>query len=230
MIEQLPLGLQLRSSARFSNFVPGANAELLTQLKQVAEGGAGSQVFCWGAEGTGKTHLLQACCQFAATCEHTAVYLSLADFHQLAPELLNGWDVYRLVCLDDFEAIAGRPDWEEAVFHLYNRVQQAGGSLVVSAAVSPTGLDLHLPDLASRLAAGLVYQLQRLDDAQSLAALTLRAQQRGFDLPEETGRYLLRRLPRNLPALMGMLERLDNASLAAQRRLTVPFVKTVLDL
>ncbi|MGW8310551.1 MAG: HdaA/DnaA family protein, partial [Thiogranum sp.] len=57
-----------------------------------------------------------------------------------------------------------------------------------------------------------------------------RAEQRGFELPEDTGRYLLRRLPRDLPALMKLLERLDTASLAAQRKLTVPFVKSVLEL
>ena len=38
----------------------------------------------------------------------------------------------------------------------------------------------------------------------------------------------MRRLPRDMASLCGWLERLDHASLAAQRRLTVPFVRDVL--
>lgn len=230
MIEQLALGLRLRDTARFSNFVAGANRELLTRLQALASGGQAVTLYCWGAPGVGRTHLLQACAQQATDAGGSAAYVSLADHRALAPELLEGWERYALVCLDDCEAIAGEAAWEEALFHLYNRLQQASGSLVVAAGRSPGALGLALADLRSRLAAALVYQVQRLDEAQSLEALRLRARARGFALPEETARYLLRRVPRDLPALMAMLEALDGASLAAQRRLTVPFVKTVLGL
>jgi DnaA family protein len=134
------------------------------------------------------------------------------------------------VCVDDVEAAAGYGAWEEALFHLYNRLIDSGGGLLVSAAVAPAQLAIRLPDLVSRLGAAPVYQLHPLNDDQSLEAMRLRARQRGFELPEETGRYLLRRLPRDLSALMSLLERLDTASLAAQRKLTVPFVKSVLEL
>lgn len=230
MNEQLTLGLALRDSARFSNFVSAADAELLFQLQQLASGERRAQVLVSGAAGTGKTHLLQACCQHAAACGRSATYLSLENAAELSVQVFDGWEQYPLVCIDDCDAIAAQADWEEALFHLYNRLQQAGGSLVVSATAAPAALPLVLPDLVSRLAAGPVYRLHRLDETQSLQALTLRAQQRGFDLPEDTGRYLLKRVPRDLPALMALLERLDSASLAAQRRLTVPFVKSVLGL
>ena len=58
----------------------------------------------------------------------------------------------------------------------------------------------------------------------------MRAQQRGFDLPDETARYLQRRLPRDMRSLFAVLDELDSAALAAQRRLTVPFIKDVLAL
>ena len=57
----------------------------------------------------------------------------------------------------------------------------------------------------------------------------VRAQERGFELPDETGRYLMSRYPRDLSSLFAVLDRLDQASLQAQRRLTVPFVKQVLE-
>jgi DnaA family protein len=230
MNEQLSLGLKLRDSARFSNFVAGANAELLHGLTRVASGEQAAQVFLHGAAGSGKSHLLQASCQRASSTRRSAAYLSLAEARAWSTDLLTGWEQYDLVCIDDVDAAAGLPDWQEALFHLYNRLKESGGSLVASALMAPAALPFDLPDLVSRFGAGLVYQLQRLDESQSLQALCLRARQRGFELPDETGRYLLKRVPRDLPALMGLLDRLDTASLEAQRRLTVPFVKTVLDL
>lgn len=230
MNQQLPLGLQLRASARFSGFVPGAHGELYRQLQQIAAGRAPGPLYCWGPAGSGKTHLLQACCYHADSSGRSAAYLSLRDVQSLSPGVLDGWETYALVCIDDIDAVAGLAAWEEALFHLYNRLLESGNRLVVSAVAAPLQLRLRLPDLASRLAAGLVYQLQPLNDDQSLEAMRLRARQRGFELPEETGRYLLRRLPRDLPALMALLEHLDTASLAAQRKLTVPFVKSVLKL
>ena len=140
------------------------------------------------------------------------------------------WENYDLVCLDDVDALAGERRWEEALFHLYNRIRERGACLVVSCASAPARLQLSLPDLGSRLSWGLVYQLRALDDDQRLLALQLRARQRGCDMPDETGRYLLRRLPRDMPALFDLLDRLDDASLVAQRKLTVPFVKSVLGL
>jgi len=104
------------------------------------------------------------------------------------------------------------------------------GGLLVATRAAPSALPFDLPDLVSRLGAGLVYQLRPADEEYSLQALQLRAGQRGFELPDDTARYLLKRMPRDLPALMSLLERLDSASLVAQRRLTVPFVKSVLSL
>ena len=230
MSRQLPLGLQLQASARFSNFLAGPNEELLGQLMQTA-GGTGEPFFLlWGAAGSGKSHLLQAGCHLAADQGRTAAYVSLKDNTDLSPELLEGWESYQLVCVDDIHLIAGNQRWEEALFNLYNRIREQRGSLVVSSISMPAGHAFCLPDLVSRLGWGLVYQLNPLNDEQRLTALQQRARQRGCEMPAETGRYLLRRLPRDMPALFALLDKLDQASLAAQRKLTVPFVKSVLDL
>ncbi len=230
MSEQLPLGLRLRASARFSSFVAGPHDELYRQLQRIAEGSLHGPVYCWGADGSGKTHLLQACCYRADSAGYSAAYLPLREHRQSAAEILSGWEGFDLLCLDDLDAVAGLREWEEALFHLYNRIAAGAGRLVISAGAAQAASGVRLPDLVSRLSAALVYQLRPLDDEQCLQAMRLRARQGGFDLPEETGRYLLKRLPRNLTAMMALLERLDSASLAAQRRLTVPFVKAVLEL
>jgi DnaA family protein len=230
MGEQLPLRLQLKASARFANFVAGPNLELIGQLRQAARGQGETFFFCWGAAGSGRTHLLQACCHQAASAGRAVAYVSLRDAAGLSTALLEGWEQFDLVCIDDVDTIAGDADWEEALFHLYNRMREAGSTLIVSAGAAPAQLRIGLPDLLSRLGWGVVYQLKALNDTQRMQALQLRAQQKGFAMPDETASYLLRRLPRDLPALFDLLEQLDEASLAAQRKLTVPFVKSVLGL
>ena len=92
----------------------------------------------------------------------------------------------------------------------------------------PAELGLGLPDLATRLAWGLVLHVAELKDEEKINALRLRAQQRGFELPLEVGRYLLQRSPRNMVALFDLLDHLDQASLAAQRKLTIPFVRELI--
>jgi DnaA family protein len=75
----------------------------------------------------------------------------------------------------------------------------------------------------------VVYQLRDLDEAGRIEALRLRAAQRGLQLPQETSEYLLRRVPRDLPSLFEVLDHLDEASLIAQRRLTIPFIREALE-
>lgn len=229
MHPQLPLGLRLQDNARFENFHPGPNAELVRVLRQCAAGEGESVIYIWGAQGVGKSHLLQALCKEAERCGSTGVYLPLAQLRAWPPDILEGLDQMDLVCADDVDAVAGLRDWEEALFHLFNRVREAGGRLVAAGNRRPAEVGLALADLVSRLSWGPVYPLSRLDDDDRLQALQLRAQRCGLQLPAETARYLLRRYPRDLPALFGLLDRLDEAALAAQRRLTVPFVKAVLE-
>jgi len=221
---QLPLALGLPDRASFETYYPGPNAAAVAMLRgERAAGGS----FLYGAEGVGKTHLLQAACRDAG--EDRAVYLPLAQAVDWPVEMLQGLESMRLVAVDDLQAIAGHGPWQEAMFHLFNRVREAGGRLLFAARDKPDALGLTLPDLVSRLQWGLVLRLQDLDDGDKVAALAQRARHRGFELPVETGRYLIARCPRNLTYLFELLDRLDQASLMAQRRLTVPFIRQVLE-
>jgi DnaA family protein len=218
---QLPLGIQLDDSATFANFIIAGNAALLHALTQQTE----MSLYFWGGAASGKTHLLQALCHTATQAKLTAVYLPLAGDEKLEPAMLEGLEQLDLVCIDDVHAIAGQLPWEEALFDLYNRIRDQHKLIRLSASGSPNAIAFRLPDLVSRLTWGPVFQLHGLDDTQKLTALQLRAKQRGFDLPEEVARYLLKHYPRDMHSLFDLLNRLDAASLQAQRRLTIPFVK-----
>jgi DnaA family protein len=115
------------------------------------------------------------------------------------------------------------------LFQLFNEAAELHTRLIFAAAAPPRALPWILGDWSSRAAACVVYQLRELDDAGRVEALRLRALQRGLQLPQETADYLLRRMPRDLPSLLGLLDALDEASLAAQRRLTIPFIRDALE-
>jgi DnaA-homolog protein len=222
-MRQLPLAVRLRDFAVFETFEPGPNGAVVAVL--AAPAAAGPAVWLWGPEGSGKSHLLQAAC----AAEPSAAYLPVAELLDAGPGVLEGWHDRALVCIDDIDRLAGQRDWELAAFALFNRLWEQGGCLVVSACAGPAATRFALPDLQSRLAWGGVFRLAPLSDDDRVAALRRRAAHRGLDLPLDSARYLMRRLPRDMRALCGWLDTLDVASLAAGKRLTLPFVKSVIE-
>jgi DnaA family protein len=142
--------------------------------------------------------------------------------------MIDGLATRDVVCLDDVHAVAGRPDWERALFVLFNELQGRGGQLVAAAEMAPRACPFELADLASRMSQLPAYRVNGLDDADRAAALKLRAAHRGLDLPDDTARYLLGRSRRDMASLYRLLDTLDRESLRAQRRLTIPFVRRVL--
>ena len=231
--KQLPLGVRLRDTSVFASYFPGRNRSVVDALHALSARRSGANdgptcVWVHGALSVGKTHMLQAMCARAHGNSRSAAYLPLAEVAHLGGEILSGYGQFSLVCLDDADAVAANADWERALFRLHRELDEQGGRLAMAATAPPAALPFNLPDLASRLNGGVVLTLQPLDEQEQLAALQLRAQLRGCELPEETGQFLLRRLPRNMAALCAFLDELDEASLIAQRRLTVPFVKAVM--
>lgn len=218
---QLPLGITLRETATLDGFVTGANSEALAALRCLS---LGDRLYLHGPAGVGKTHLLQGACREA---DGRAAYLPLRELAAHPPEVLAGLDELDRVCLDEVDTVAGDRAWEEALVGFLDRLR-AQNSTVIAAGPRPADkLDRLLPDLASRLSWGTVYALQPLDDAGKHELLQQRATARGLQMPDEVAAYLIRRTPRDVPALLALLDRLDKASLAAQRRLTIPFVKQV---
>lgn len=226
-MQQLPLGVRLPDRAVFASFLPARNGEALEHARRVAGGEVGGATWLCGPASAGKTHLLQATCSQAAESRR-AGYFPLAQLAALGVGVLEGLPQLECVCLDDLEAVAGRLEWEKAIFGLLRELEECGGALVMAARPPPALLDWALPDLGSRCAAAAVLQLRALDEVEQQQALQLRARLRGFELPDETSRWLQRRFPRDMGRLYGLLDTLDEAALAAQRRLTVPFIREVL--
>jgi DnaA-homolog protein len=225
---QLTLSVLVRDDARFANFYAGANEELIQAVQKQWTLSGDPFLFIWGYSGVGRSHLLQAACHYAEGLGHHSVYLPLRELVTYDTTVLDGLEKLPLVVLDDLDVIAGHDDWEVAIFHLFNRVREADGHLLIAANDSPQRLPIQLPDLTSRLSGGVIYQLQSLEAEERALALVLRARQRGILLGEDVARFLVGRGPECMQGLANILDELDHESLSQQRKLTIPFVKEVL--
>ena len=224
---QLPLGFEPGELFTFASFVTGSNTVATGLAQAMASGEGEKQLYFWGEPGLGKSHLLQACCNLAAKKRRTVCYLTQAEIIGQSADMFEGLEQLELICLDDIETWLIDADWETALFDLINRVRENDSRLIMAAAQPPDEVAVRLPDLRSRLAWGPVFQLQALSDKEKYQALSFRAKQSGLELPEKVADYLMQRYPRDMFGLFERLAALDKASMAMQRRLTIPLVRAV---
>lgn len=226
MPKQLPLQFEFQSNQNFSTFYPGSNEEVINHLRDIFINNE-LQIFLWGDAGTGKTHLLQAICQESNKQDKTSFYFS---FGQPLPnaEILNGLENFDLVCLDNIEQIAGNPDWEQAFFNFFNLHRDNNKQLIISAHSPPKYLPFQLPDLKTRMGWGLTLKITPLSEEQQLNALIYKANDLGFEIPVNVGRFLMTHYARDLPSIWTLLDKVNHATLAAKRKLTIPFLKQIM--
>jgi DnaA family protein len=229
---QLPLGLRWPSHQRLETYLASANAAAPQNVRAVALGRNDAWLYLHGARGSGKTHLLIGACRAALEHGRNARYLPLATLAGSRAEAVAsfGAEQAELLAIDDVQAIAGDRDAERALFDLYNRARESRATLLFAASASPAQLGVQLPDLVSRLSACTQMGLQTLDEAGRREVLRSRAQQRGLEIDDNVLDWLFARQPRDLAALMELFERLDHAALAAQRRITIPFLRQMLSM
>ncbi|RUR13965.1 DnaA regulatory inactivator Hda [Legionella sp. km772] len=230
MNKQLALAIQLNDEATLDNFNWQNNELLKQQLVDILQFKSEKILYLWGTTGCGKSHILQGCCQ-AVNSDQSAIYLPLSLLKEWGSDSLEGLEEQTLICIDDIDAIATDKIWEEALFHLYNKIKDNENSLlIISGNQPPSSSPIQLADLRSRLAWGLVWQLHELSDEEKIQTLKLVAHQRGFDLSLSVLQFLIKRCSRNMHDLHQMLDLLDKASLQAHRKITIPFIKDILNL
>ena len=218
-VKQLALELSAPPAPVFENFVPGQNAELLGHLRGLGEASARERMmYLWGEGGSGRTHLLKATIAARRRGGVDAVYVACG------PSMTLPGDVDRIACvaLDDIDRLDAEA--QEAAFHLYNAMRERGGALVASGNAPPVQMTLR-EDLVTRLGWGLVFRVHALSDEEKARTLADRAGALGFPLPREVGDYLLARVPRDLPSLLAILDRVDRYSRETKRPVTVALVR-----
>ena len=223
---QIPMPLGISESMTYENFFSGADDTLVQACIAISRGDGEQQVYIHGGKGSGKTHLLNACCHAAVSEGFRIAYLPAAMVS--SPEVLHGLESLDLICIDDIHHLP--ESGELPLFGLYNQLREYGGRLVLSADRAPVSLTVKLADLRSRLGWGPVFNLPRLSDEQVLAAFTSRARLMGLELQDEVVEFLFSRRQRDLGSLIESLDTLLDAAMVSKRRVTIPFIKDVFNL
>lgn len=220
---QLPFDFALHNEFTFDHFfISEQNSELLASLQAAVL--PENFYFIWGASGSGKSHLLQASCAL----HQNSVYLPLQEFFQYGEEVLDGLHQLDLICIDDVHLALSNPLWEERLFAFFNNCQANNTHLLISSSVAPLQLNYVLADLQSRFNSGVTYQLHELDEEGKMAALQRRAEAVGIPLKEDVINYIYLRSERSPQKLFAVLAELDKLSLAEKRKITIPFIKTIM--
>ena len=226
-VPQLPLALRAPSDQRLDSYIAAPDG-LIAQLQAFAAGQLSDWLYLAGPSGTGKTHLALSVCAAAEQAGRSSAYLPLQAAAGHLRDALEALEGRSVVALDGVDSIAGQREDEVALFDFHNRARAAGITLLYTARQMPDGLALVLPDLRSRLSQCVRISLPVLDDVARAAVLRDRAQRRGLALDEAAIDWLLTHSERELAGLVALLDRLDRESLAAQRLVTVPFLRRVL--
>ncbi|GAA6133451.1 DnaA regulatory inactivator Hda [Oceaniserpentilla sp. 4NH20-0058] len=228
VVEQLPLRVQLRDEATFENFYAKQDLEAVEQIKLASVQSGEQSIYICGGLGSGCSHLLQAACHEAQSNGLNSVYLPLDELVDYSPAVFESLEDLPVIALDNIQCVAGDAQWEEALFHLFNRMRDAGGRMIFAANASLDELGIELPDLLSRLKWGLVYEFDDPDEEYKMSVLQLRGHNRGLEISPEVAKYVVRQVEGDMENMFEVLQKLDHASLSAQRKLTRPFVKAVM--
>jgi DnaA-homolog protein len=221
-MRQMLLDLGAEKPQTLDNFVVGQNEELTQLLHQFAQR-AGELprerfVYLWGEAGAGKTHLLHA---LAADAKTRYIPAGAKESDYLFDPGIT------LYLMDDCHQLS--PDAQIAAFALFNQVRENNALLISAGDKPPAGLQLR-EDLRTRLGWGLIYQVHGLTDDEKIAALTQAAQTRGITLSPGVLPYLITHFRRDMRSLSSMLDALDQYSLEMQRPITLPLLRSLLQL
>ncbi|MBK7686791.1 MAG: DnaA regulatory inactivator Hda [Rhodocyclaceae bacterium] len=217
--QQLLLDLKLDQTPTLENFVVGRNEELLGRLQALKAGRSFDALYLWGAEGSGKSHLLNATALETAE-SRPVLLLSAQQIDNDIPAVAGG-----LIIIDDIESLSAEA--QIALFRVFNAARLIGIAILLAGRLPPLELSLR-EDLRTRVGQNLIYEVQTLTDHEKSAALRRHALLRGMRLDDGIVHYLMRHGRRDLPSLMAMLDGLDRLSLEQKRPLTLPLLRELM--
>jgi len=228
-LPQVPFEFGNFQKIDFTSFIEGENQDLLDFLNTMTKKKKNDCLYIWGSQGTGKTHLLQAACKQADDMNSQVTYIPLKQYEEFDSEIFNGLGKLDLICVDDLEFISGNLEWQQRLTLLYNEIRDNNNSIIISSTSSPKNIKIELDDLKSRLVWGQVHKIKPPNDELKIEILKRKASERSFELSESVAEFLIHRTDRDLNSLIKILDVIDHSSLAAKRKVTIPFVKKLID-
>ena len=241
--KQFALDISHSPKASLENYLPGKDLALISALRGIVRSweniGTYSStnplnqrwIYWWGPEGSGRSHLLNAIGNVAKQTglEHIALTpLEPTSWIRLEEKMgaLAESDAPSVITVDDVDCLDDR--LVGSLFRIFNETQASKAIHIFMAGnASPANLKLR-EDVRTRLAWGLIFQTQLLDDDEKIQALEEAAKARGLVLSSDVLPWLFSRFYRDMPSLMALIDALDAYSLETKRAVTLPLVRELL--
>ena len=222
-MNQLGLPISLNSSMLLENFV--SNKELIRSINQLFLDQKSSEVYIYGANGQGKTHVLQGTILKALASDKNAVFIDCLD--PFPGHIFEIIDQINFISFDNVHLMI--KENQERFFDLYNRARQSEVFILVSGDSLPSDLKV-MKDIKTRLSLAAVYKLEELDDELKMNIINSQMSDRNLSVDSKVYEYLFKSFSRDLKLLLSTMDDLDKSSLQAKKPISIPFVRKFLNL
>ena len=228
---QLIFPFQVNQKASFKSFFCSPdNIELMSRLADLVASKNADELIINGAEGSGKSFLMQAICNELSSSGKQFAFIPMNKAINMGVEIFQNLASLNAVCIDDLQLILSREEWETALFNLINECQQSNCSLILSFGGNQSLEDItQLPDLLSRIKRMEFMKLQAVQDEFLNQALDFVSQQLDINLEKAELEFLLKHQTREFSLLVDNLMVLDKQAASLKRKITIPLIKETLN-
>ena len=235
---------RLNPNLNFENFIQGKSNDIaLSYSKKVCEDiSRYNPLYICGGVGLGKTHLLNAI-GLELQSENNVMFISAERFmyHFIKSikknDMVNFKDFFRkssVFIIDDIQFIRGKESLQEEFFHTFNSLMDKGSQIIISADRTPMKLDRVQERIKSRLAGGLVVDIDIPDLELKVKIikkkiLEIESQfKESVNLSEDVINYVANESKTNIRDLIGILNRVIAFSRVHNKTLTIIDCKNIL--
>jgi chromosomal replication initiator protein len=235
---------RLNPNLNFDSFIQGKSNDIaLSYSKKVCEHiSRYNPLYICGGVGLGKTHLLNAI-GLELQNDNNVMFISAERFmyHFIKSikknDMVNFKDFFRkssVFIIDDIQFISGKESLQEEFFHTFNSLMDKGSQIVISADRAPMKLDRVQDRIKSRLAGGLVVDIDVPDLELKIQIIKKKIQEiqnqfkENIDLSDEVVNYIASESKTNIRELIGVLNRVIAFSRVHNKILNISDCKNIL--
>ena len=235
---------RLNPNLNFDNFVQGKSNDIaLSYSKKVCEHlSRYNPLYLCGGVGLGKTHLLNAI-GIQLQNENNVMFISAERFmyHFIKSikknDMVNFKDFFRkssVFIIDDIQFISGKESLQEEFFHTFDSLMSKGSQIIISSDRHPMKLDRVQDRIKSRLAGGLVVDIDTPDFDLKVKIIMKKIEEiqnqfkENINLEQEVVNYIANESKTNIRELIGVLNRVIAFSRVHNKSLSINDCKNIL--
>lgn len=219
-MNQLILPYQKNIKKKFDSFFCDneKNDQIVENIKNIFDS-QNNQIYIWGDKSFGKSHLLYAACNYFSEKNKKCVYLPLSENKKFEPDILDGFDNYDLVCIDNIDLIFQKEDWEYSFFVLINKILDKSKKIIFTSSSSLALNNINLKDFHSRLSSSLIFMINSPNDTTKENILKRVILEKEYNINIDICEYLLKRKDRDIDSLLKIIDKIGNYSLSTNKKI-----------